>query len=75
MLNLGENLKKLRKERNLIYHDTCLNDDSENVHTSLRMLSEIIPKEYRNQVYCIHIDGENFLEEVEKQDFKVVEVI
>ncbi|MCC0647337.1 MBL fold metallo-hydrolase [Clostridioides sp. ZZV15-6598] len=63
------------KSGNLIYHDTCLNEDSENVHTSLRMLSEIIPKEYRNQVYCIHIDGENFVEEVEKQGFNVVEVI
>ncbi|MGO1043060.1 MBL fold metallo-hydrolase [Clostridioides difficile] len=49
--------------------------DNENVHTLLRVLSEIIPKKYRNQVYCIHIDGENFVEEVEKQGFNVVEVI
>ncbi|HBG5344310.1 TPA: MBL fold metallo-hydrolase [Clostridioides difficile] len=63
------------KSGNLIYHDTCLNDDNGNVHTSLRVLSEIIPEEYRNQVYCIHIDGETFVEEAERQGFNVVEVI
>lgn len=60
---------------NLIYHDTCLNDRKENVHTSLRVLSEMIPKKYRNQVYCIHIDGENFIEEAKKQGFSTVDLI
>lgn len=59
------------KSGNLIYHDTCLEDFEGNVHTSLRLLSEIIPKEYRKQVYCIHIDGENFVEEAEGQGFNV----
>ncbi|RDY27770.1 MBL fold metallo-hydrolase [Romboutsia weinsteinii] len=63
------------KSGNLIYHDACLNDDNGNVHTSLRVLSEIIPKEYRHQIYCIHIDGDNFVEEAEKRGFNVVEVI
>lgn len=60
---------------NLIYHDTCLNDCKGNVHTSLRVLSEIIPKEYRKQVYCIHIDGDDFVEKAEKEGFNVVDVI
>ena len=60
---------------NLVYHDTCLNDCECNVHTSLRVLCEIIPKEYRKQVYCIHIDGDNFAEKVEKEGFNVVDVI
>ncbi|WP_026884707.1 MBL fold metallo-hydrolase [Clostridium akagii] len=60
---------------NIIYHDTCLKDFKGNVHTSLRVLSEIIPKKYRKQVYCIHIDGENFVEKAEKQGFNVVNVI
>lgn len=60
---------------NLIYHDTCLNDNDGNVHTSLRVLSEIIPKKYRSQVYCMHIDGENFIEEAKKQCFNIVDVV
>ena len=60
---------------NLIYHDACLNDSKENVHTSLRVLSERIPKKYRNQVYCMHIDGENFIEEAIKQGFNIVNLV
>lgn len=60
---------------NIIYQETCLNDNEGNVHTSLRVLEESIPREYRSQVYCIHIDGENFIEEAEKQGFNVVEVV
>ncbi len=59
---------------NLIYHDTCLNDFVGNVHTSLRALSEIVPREYRKQVFCMHIDGDNFVEEAEKEGFNVVNV-
>jgi hypothetical protein len=59
---------------NLIYHDTCRNDFEGNVHTSLRVLSGIIPKEYRRQVYCMHIDGINFVKEAEKEGFNVVDV-
>lgn len=69
------NLIPYLEKGNLIYHDTCLNDNEGNVHTSLRVLSEIIPKEYRNQVYCIHIDGENFIEEAKKQCFNIVDVV
>jgi hypothetical protein len=56
---------------NIIYHDACLNDSEENVHTSLRVLSEVIPRRYRNQVYCMHIDGENFIEEARKLGFNI----
>jgi len=49
-------------------------DGNYNVHTSLRVLSGIIPKEYRKQVYCMHIDGENFVETAEKEGFNVVDV-
>ncbi|ARC86393.1 metallo-beta-lactamase superfamily protein [Clostridium argentinense CDC 2741] len=59
---------------NLIYHDTCLNDFEGNVHTSLKVLSEIIPMEYRKQVYCIHIDGDDFIEKAEKEGFNVVDI-
>lgn len=62
------------KNGNLVYHDTCIDDSEENVHTSLRKLCELVPKEYRNQVYCIHIDGDNFVEEANKQGFKIVDI-
>ena len=63
------------KANNIIYHDTCLNDDEGNVHTSLRVLSELIPIQYRKQVYCIHIDGEDFIKKATEEGFKVVELI
>jgi ribonuclease BN (tRNA processing enzyme) len=63
------------KAGNLIYHDTCLDDYEGNVHTSLRALSEKIPCEYRKQVYCIHIDGESFIEKAVAEGFNVVDII
>jgi ribonuclease BN (tRNA processing enzyme) len=63
------------KEGNVIYHDTCLNDGEGNVHTSLRVLSELIPVQYRKQVYCIHIDGENFIKKATAEGFKVVGLV
>lgn len=59
------------KNDNLVYHDTCLDDSEGNVHTSLRKLCELVPKEYRSQVYCIHIDGKKFVEEANRQGFNV----
>ncbi|WP_238884084.1 MBL fold metallo-hydrolase [Clostridium sp. YIM B02551] len=62
------------KNGNIVYHDTCIDDSKDNVHTSLRRLCELVPKEYRNQVYCIHIDGENFIEESRRQGFNIVNI-
>ena len=42
-----------------------------NVHTSLRVLCEKITRELRKNVYCIHIDGDNFIEAVENEGFSV----
>lgn len=62
-------------EGNVIYHDTCLDDGKGNVHTSLRVLSELIPVQYRKQVYCIHIDGENFIKKATAAGFRIVELV
>ncbi len=56
----------------LVYHDACIDDSKDNVHTSLRKLSELVPKEFRNQVYCMHIDGENFIETAKRYEFNIV---
>lgn len=63
------------KQGNIVYHDTCLNDGKGNPHTSLRILCEKVPRELRRNVYCIHIDGENFIETVEKEGFSVPHVL
>ena len=63
------------EEGNIVYHDTCLNDRKGNPHTSLRILCEKVPRELRHNVYCIHIDGENFIETVEKEGFSVPHVL
>lgn len=62
------------KHGNLAYHDACIDDSEDSVHTSLRKLCELVPKEYRNKVFCIHIDRENFDEEANKQGFSVVDI-
>lgn len=41
----------------------------------LKVLGKIIPKKYRNQIYCIHIDGEDFIDQAEKQGFNIVNVV
>jgi ribonuclease BN (tRNA processing enzyme) len=62
------------KHGNLVYHDTCIDDSKDSVHTSLRKLCELVPEEYRSQVFCIHIDGENFDEKANKQGFSIVNI-
>lgn len=57
---------------NIVYHDTCLKDGNGNVHTSLKKLCEEVPMEYRKQVYCMHIEGENFEEAAKAEGFNVV---
>ncbi|MGN0144120.1 MAG: MBL fold metallo-hydrolase [Clostridium sp.] len=63
------------KEGNIIYHDTCLSDYEGNVHTSLRVLCKKVPLELRRNVYCIHIDGENFIERAENEGFKIPDIL
>jgi len=58
----------------IMYQDTCLADYEGNVHTSLRELCEIVPKEYRNKVYCMHLDCDELIEKAKAEGFNVVEV-
>lgn len=45
----------INNELNYLYHDVS-ELDYDNVHMTRKKLCEIIPKEYRNKVYCMHID-------------------
>lgn len=57
------------------YQDACKADYDGNVHLSLRKLTELIPKELRHKVYCIHLDNGFDKEEVSQLGFNVVENI
>ena len=58
----------------VIYQDTCLADYEGNVHLSLRKLCELIPKEHRGKVYCMHLDCNELIEKAKLEGFNVVEV-
>lgn len=62
------------RDGNWAYQDTCIDNSKDNVYTSLRKLSELVPEKYRSLVYCIHIDGENFIREARKYRFNLVNV-
>lgn len=65
---------RLLKDGHIVYHDTCLAEYEGNVHTSLKVLCDAIPKEYRRQVYCMHIDNIELIEKAKNEGFNVVEV-
>jgi ribonuclease BN (tRNA processing enzyme) len=54
------------------YQDTCKADYEGNVHLSLRKLTELIPAELRDKVYCMHLDAVFSREEATALGFNVV---
>lgn len=61
------------KEGNLdiIFQDTCGLDYDGNDHLSFRKLCEVIPKNLRYKVYCIHNDGFLDVENIKAEGFQV----
>lgn len=57
------------------YQDTCLADYEGNVHTSLKVLCQSIPKDKRKNVYCMHIDCDELINKAVEEGFNVVETI
>ncbi|MFJ3388836.1 MBL fold metallo-hydrolase [Lysinibacillus sp. NPDC086135] len=55
-----------------VYIDTCKADYEGNVHLSLRKLSELIKPEFRDKVWCMHLDEGFNREEAEELGFNVV---
>lgn len=55
-----------------VYQDTCGLDYEGNNHLSLRKLCSIIPLEFRNKVYCMHLDKHITEKEIENNGFNVV---
>jgi hypothetical protein len=58
---------------NYIYQDISLADYEGNVHLSLKRLCESVPKEYRNKVYCMHLDCDDLIDVARLEGFNVVE--
>lgn len=63
---------QIRGEFDYFYQDTSKADYEGNVHLSLKKLSELIPPEYRENVYCMHLDGGFSRQEAYGLGFNVV---
>lgn len=72
--NISEDILNKLNEIDYLYQDTCLADYNGSPHLSLRKLSELIPKELRNKVYCMHIDNDELITRAKEQGFNVVEI-
>ncbi len=68
-------LDKLKNgEVQSIYQDTCGLDYEGNGHLSLRKLCDIIPDEFRNKIFCMHLDQHITEQEIKAKGFNVVEI-
>lgn len=69
-------LKQLHEgEFEQFYQDTCQADIKDNVHLSLRKLDELIEKNSRHHVFCMHLDEDFDREEANALGFNVVHSI
>ncbi|WP_238881605.1 MBL fold metallo-hydrolase [Clostridium sp. YIM B02551] len=66
--------KLKRGEIQKVYQDTSGLNYEGNGHLYINKLIEIIPKEFRNKVYCMHLDGHVLEEEIKNSGFNVVEI-
>ena len=57
-----------------VYQDTCGLDYQGNNHLSLKKLCSIVKPEFRNKIYCMHLDKHITNEEIRDKGFNVVEV-
>ncbi|MBU3176534.1 MBL fold metallo-hydrolase [Clostridium estertheticum] len=57
-----------------IYQDTCGLDYEGNAHLSLRKLCDTVPHEFRNKVYCMHLDKNITVEDIKHNGFNVVDI-
>lgn len=55
-----------------VYHDTCGLDYAGNPHLSIKKLCELVPKELRSIVYCMHLDENITEQEIKEKGFNIV---
>ncbi|SFC52097.1 MBL fold metallo-hydrolase [Clostridium uliginosum] len=61
-------------EINRIYQDTCGLEYENNNHLSLTKLCDIVSPEFRNNIYCMHLDKHITEQEIKDNGFNVVEI-
>ena len=59
----------------ILYQDVCLSEDEGCPHMSAKSLACIIPEKLRNQVYCIHISGDQYEKTVSDLGFQMVSCV
>jgi ribonuclease BN (tRNA processing enzyme) len=65
-------LDKLKNEEIYrIYQDTCGLDYKGNGHLSLKKLCEVVPMEFRNKVYCMHLDKHITEQQIKDSGFNI----
>ncbi|WP_097028318.1 MBL fold metallo-hydrolase [Clostridium peptidivorans] len=74
--NIEENTLSLFKNGKIdeLYQDTCYPDYKGSGHLSISKLSNLIPEDLREKVYCIHIDGNELIESATDLGFNIVAV-
>lgn len=65
--------KLYNSEIQKIYHDTCGLDYEGNAHTPIRKLKEKIKPDFRNKVYCMHLDTSITLKEIKQSGFNAAQ--
>ncbi|MCF0131215.1 MAG: MBL fold metallo-hydrolase [Pseudobutyrivibrio sp.] len=63
------------KTIDVIYQDTCGVTNQGNAHLNIEDLCLLIPKEYRNKVYCMHLDQTLEDKYIEDKGFNVAKVV
>jgi ribonuclease BN (tRNA processing enzyme) len=58
----------------ILYQDVCLSDEHGYAHLPLSKLCELIPKELRHKVYCMHLNSDELITKCKEEGFNVVEV-
>lgn len=61
----------LNNNIDIIYQDTSSMNYEGNPHMYLGDLEEVIPRDYRDRVYCMHIDDISIIEEIKEKGFNV----
>lgn len=67
LISSGQNIDKL-------YIDTTTANFPGNVHLYIGILKEKIPEEFKNKIFCMHVNNDQCIEEAKNAGFNVVEI-
>ena len=61
-----------KNKTDAIYIDTCKADYPGNVHLSARILLEVVPQNFKDKIWCMHLDNAAFEPDLINMEFNVV---